>query len=127
MMITGALDKSLETIISAANNLPSVRLIVMDDWCDSSGKIPKFQLDLISRLSNSISPEIRLLLISKGTVDASGKRVGEIFARAENYFVKEGYEIWTFSRSSNGHHRILNISSNSTTLKIVDSGLESVT
>ena len=127
MMITGALDKSLETIISAANNLPSVRLIVMDDWCDSSGKIPKFQLDLISRLSNSISSEIRLLLISKGTVDASGKRVGEIFARAENHFVNEGYEIWTFSRSSNGHHRILNIGSNSTTLKIVDSGLECVT
>ncbi|DAC51925.1 MAG TPA: hypothetical protein HA359_06180, partial [Candidatus Poseidoniaceae archaeon] len=65
--------------------------------------------------------------ISKGTVDASGKRVGEIFARAENHFVKEGYEIWTFCRSSNGHHRILNIGSNSTTLKIVDSGLECVT
>ena len=35
MMIAGALDKAIEAVISAANTLPSVKLIVLDEWCES--------------------------------------------------------------------------------------------
>ncbi|GIR34178.1 MAG: hypothetical protein CM15mP47_4040 [Methanobacteriota archaeon] len=48
MMIAGALDKAIEAVISAANTLPLVELIVLDEWCESSGKKPKKQLELIS-------------------------------------------------------------------------------
>ena len=126
MMIAGALDKAIEAVISAANTLPSVELVVLDDWCDSSGKIPKTQLELISKLGKSIDPKIRVLLISKGSIDASGKRQGDIFARAENHFVNDGYEVWTLSRSTTGHLRKLTCDDVIIPLKIVDSGLELV-
>ena len=64
-------------------------------------KIPKTQLELISKLGKSIDPKIRVLLISKGSIDASGKRQGDIFARAENHFVNDGYEVWTLSQKYN--------------------------
>ena len=124
MMIAGALDKAIEAIISAADTLPSVELIVLDDWCDSSGKIPKKQLELVSNLGKSVNPDIKILLISKGSIDASGKREGDIFARAETYFVNTGYEIWTLSRASSGNHRNLTCNGEVTRLKIMEQGLE---
>ena len=124
MMIAGALDKAIEAVISAANTLPSVELIVLDEWCESSGKIPKNQLELISKLGTSIDQNIRLLLISKGSVDASGNRKGEIFARAENFFVNDGYEIWTLSRGSTGYIRKLTSNGEVTRLKIEENGFQ---
>ena len=124
MMIAGALDKAIEAIISAAATLPSVELIVLDDWCESSGKIPKKQLELVSNLSKSVNPNIKILLISKGSIDASGKRDGDIFARAEAYFVNNGYEIWTLSRITSGNNRKLICKGEVTKLKIMENGLE---
>ena len=124
MMIAGALDKAVNTIISAANTLPSVKLVVLDDWCDKSGKIPKSQLELMSKLGKSIDSNIRLLLISKGTIDASGAREGNIFARSEQHFVDDGYEVWTLCRHQDGNRRNLTYSGETYTLKIVESGLE---
>ena len=124
MMIGGDLKNAIEAVVSAANVLPSVELVILDDWCDSSGKIPKNQLELISYLSKSLNSKVRLLLISKGTVDASGKRQGDIFARSENYFVNDGYKIWTLSKDVSGHLRKLTCESEVLRLKIVDNGLE---
>ena len=76
MMIAGALDKAIEAIISAAATLPSVELIVLDDWCESSGKIPKKQLELVSNLSKSVNPNIKILLISKGSMTLVEKETG---------------------------------------------------
>ena len=124
MMIAGALEKAIEAIISAAATLPSVELIVLDDWCESSGKIPKKQLNLVSNLGNSVSSDIRILLISKGSIDASGQRNGIIFARAEAYFVENGYDIWTLSRVSGGNQRNLTCDAELVRLKIMENGLE---
>ncbi len=125
MMIAGALDKAVDSVISAAETLPSVELVVLDDWCGTSGKIPKADLSLVKLLGESLSDKIRLLLISKGSVDASGKRQGAIFARAETYFSDINYDIWTFSRSNDGHRRTLSMGDKSESLRIVDGGLES--
>ena len=124
LLIAGSLDKAIQSIISAASSLPSVELIVLDDWCENSGKIPKKQLQLVTKLAESVSEKIRLVLISKGSIDASGERSGSIFARAENYFTQAGFEIWTFSRSANNHTRILSMGERSVGLRIVDDGLE---
>lgn len=124
MLIAGSLDKAIKAIITAASTLPSVELIVLDDWCEASGKIPKNQLELVTKLAESISEKIRLVLISKGSIDASGTRHGAIFPRAEAYFSKAGFELWTFSRSVNNHTRVLTFGDCSIGIKIVDSGLE---
>ena len=87
-------------------------------------KYPKKQLELVSKLSKSINPNIKILLISKGSIDASGKRDGDIFARAEAYFVKNGYEIWTLSRITSGNNRKLICNGEVSKLKIMENGLE---
>ena len=124
MMIAGALDKAIEAIISAAETLPSVELIVLDDWCESSGKIPKKQLELISKLGRAVNSEIKILLISKGSIDASGKRDGDIFPRAEAFLVECGSEIWTLARITSGNQRRLTCNGKVIRLKIMENGLE---
>jgi hypothetical protein len=126
MMMSGTLDKAVDAVISAANNLPSVSLIILDDWCEKSGKISKKELVEIQRCSDNVSKEIKIILISKGTVDASGKRIGVIFARSENYFKENDFEIWTLAKSQDGHYRNLSIDEEVTKLRIVDEGLELV-
>jgi hypothetical protein len=126
MMMSGTLDKAVDAVISAANNLPSVSLIILDDWCEKSGKINKKELVEIQRCSDNVSKEIKIILISKGTIDASGKRIGAIFARSENYFKENDFEIWTLAKSQDGHYRNLSIDEEVTKLRIVDEGLELV-
>ena len=126
MMMSGTLDKAVDALISAANNLPSVSLIILDDWCENSGKISQKYLSEIKRCSDNVSKQIKIILISKGTVDASGKRIGAIFARSENYFLENGFEIWTLAKSKDGHYRNLVTNEVVNKLKIIDEGVELV-
>ena len=126
MMMSGTLDKAVDSLISAAKNLPSVSLIILDDWCENSGKIPKKYLTEIQRCSDNVSEQIKIILISKGTVDASGKKTGAIFARSENFFLENGFEIWTLAKDKDGHYRNLVTNEVVNKLKIVDEGLELV-
>tara|TARA_B100000575_G_C23100670_1_gene635015 strand:- start:8 stop:601 length:594 start_codon:yes stop_codon:yes gene_type:complete len=126
LLIGGALEKAVETVTSATSTLPSVKLVVFDDWCESSGHIPKSELELIRHLSNVIDKSIRLLLISKGTVDASGKRKGRIFARAESFFSEAGFDILTLAKDDTGYYRHLLIGESLTNLKIEDSGFVTI-
>ena len=126
MMMSGTLDKAVDALISAANNLPSVSLIILDDWCENSGKISQKHLSEIKRCSDNVSKQIKIILISKGTVDASGKRIGAIFARSENYFLENGFEIWTLAKSKDGHYRNLVTNEVVNKLKIIDEGVELV-
>jgi len=126
MMMSGTLDKAVDSLISASKNLPSVSLIIIDDWCESNGKISQKYLREIKRCSDNVSKQIKIILISKGTVDASGKRTGAIFARSENYFLENGFEIWTLSKSKDGYNRNLVIDNVVNKLKIVDEGVELV-
>ena len=126
MMMSGTLDKAVDALISAANNLPSVSLIILDDWCENSGKISQKYLSEIKRCSDNVSKQIKIILISKGTVDASGNRIGAIFARSENYFLENGFEIWTLAKSKDGHYRNLVTNEVVNKLKIIDEGVELV-
>ena len=103
MMMSGTLDKAVDSLISAAKNLPSVSLIILDDWCENSGKISKKYLTEIQRCSDNVSEQIKIILISKGTVDASGKKTGARCARSENFFLDNGFEIWTLAKNKDGH------------------------
>ena len=80
----------------------------------------------IQRCSDNVSEQIKIILISKGTVDASGKKTGAIFARSENFFLENGFEIWTLAKTKDGHNRNLVINEVVNKLKIVDEGMELV-
>ena len=40
MNFGGRFDHAVDAVLEAANSLPSVGLVVMDDWCPASGRIP---------------------------------------------------------------------------------------
>ena len=124
MSFSSSFDKAIDSIITAIDSLPSVKLIVLDDWCPRSGQIPAVNIEHISRLINHVSSDILLLLISKSTIDASGKRSGSVFARSEKKMDGLGFSIFTLSRPKDGPMRILTYQKVDHELKLTESGFE---
>ncbi len=122
MSFSSSFDKAIDAIISALDSLPSVRLIVLDDWCSNSGKIPARLILEVERLSKNIDKKIKLLLISKSSIDASGKKKGTSFARAEVSMVKNGFSIFVLSRPKDGPFRVLSWSDGSIDLNLTETG-----
>ncbi|MDP6333260.1 MAG: hypothetical protein QF479_01340 [Candidatus Poseidoniaceae archaeon] len=122
LSLSSSFDKAIDAIISALDSLPSVKLIVLDDWCLNSGKIPANKISEVERLSNNISSEITLLLISKSSIDASGKKSGQAFARAEKAMINSGFSIFVLTRPKDGPMRIINWNDNKINLKLTESG-----
>ena len=122
MSFSSSFDKAIDAIISALDSLPSVRLIVLDDWCSNSGKIPARLILEVERLSKNIDKKIKLLLISKSSIDASGKKKGTSFARAEVSMVKNGFSIFVLSRPKDGPFRVLRWSDGSIDLNLTETG-----
>jgi hypothetical protein len=63
-----------------------------------------------------------LLLISKGSVDASGSTTDPIVARASERMEKMGFDIWRLWRGEQQQHRVLQTETESITLLLDDSG-----
>lgn len=122
MNFGGRFDRAVDAMVEAANALPSVGLIVLDDWCDNTGRIPSTQVEQVKRLGASVDSGVTLLLISKGTVDASGKSDDPIRPRALDAMNEGGFEAWTLSRPSDGAKRRLTIGDHAMSLVIEDSG-----
>jgi len=122
MNFGGRFDRAVDAIIEAANALPSVGLIVLDDWCDNTGRIPNTQVEHVKRLGALVDNGVTLLLISKGSVDASGKSDEAIRPRALDAMSEAGYEAWTLSRPSDGAKRRLTSGQETLGLVIEDSG-----
>ena len=123
MNFGGRFDRAVDAIIEAANALPSVGLIVLDDWCDNTGRIPNTQVEQVKRLGALVDNGVTLLLISKGSVDASGKSDEAIRPRALDAMSEAGYEAWTLSRPSDGAKRRLTSGQETLGLVTEDSGL----
>lgn len=122
MNFGGRFDRAVDAMVEAANALPSVGLIVLDDWCDNTGRIPNTQVEQVKRLGASVDSGVTLLLISKGTADASGKSDDPIRPRALDAMNEAGFEAWTLSRPSDGAKRRLTIADDAFSLVIEDSG-----
>jgi len=122
MNFGGRFDRAVDAMIEAANALPSVGLIVLDDWCDNTGRIPKTQVEQVKRLGASVDNGVTLLLISKGTVDASGNSHDAIHPRALDAMNEAGFEAWTLSRPSDGAKRRLTVGDDAVNMVIEDSG-----
>jgi hypothetical protein len=126
MSFSSSFDKAIDAIIRALDSLPSIKLIVLDDWCPRSGQIPSLNVNQVSRISEKLLPGVLLLLISKSTIDASGERSGSVFARAENKMRDNGFSIWTLSRPKDGPLRNLSRDGELNELKLDKNGFENL-
>ena len=122
MNFGGKFDRAVDALLEAATSLPSVGLIVMDDWCAPSGRIAADRLLHIERVAKEVPKSATVLLISKGSVDASGSSEDPIVARSADAMTKKGYQIWRLWRGVNGAQRILVCGDAPTQLVIEDSG-----
>ncbi len=122
MNFGGKFDRAIDALLDAAVSLPSVGLIVMDDWCASSGRISAERLQHIERVAKECPSTATVLLISKGSVDASGASDDPIIARSADAMAKKGYQIWRLWRGSGGGKRVLVREDETTDVVIDDSG-----
>ena len=122
MNFGGKFDRAIDALLEAATSLPSVGLIVMDDWCASSGRIPAERLQHIERVAVEAPKSATVFLISKGSVDASGSTDDPIIARSADAMAAKGFQIWRLWRGANGAQRVLKRGEEQTNLVIEDSG-----
>ena len=122
MNFGGRFDRAVDAVLEAANSLPSVGLVVMDDWCPASGRIPSDRLDHIQRVADECPAHVSVVLISKGSVDASGSTNDPIVARGAEAMAKKGFKVWRLWRGKHGAQRILDRSGTHVELTIEDSG-----
>ena len=122
MNFGGRFDRAVDAVLEAANSLPSVGLVVMDDWCPASGRIPSDRLDHIQRVADECPAHVSVVLISKGSVDASGSTNDPIVARGAEAMAKKGFTAWRLWRGKHGAQRILDRSGTQVELTIEDSG-----
>ena len=122
MNFGGRFDRAIDALLEAATSLPSVGLVVLDDWCPGSGRIPADRLEHIERVASDCPEHITVLLISKGSVDASGSNNDPIVARAADAMAKKGFSVWRLWRGRNGAQRTLDRSGELVAFTIEDSG-----
>ncbi len=126
LSFSSSIDKAVDSIISALESLPSVKLVVMDDWCSRTGKIPNSIIDEVIRLNREIPPETVLLLISKAGIDASGKKESQKYARAENKMVENNFSIFILSRPRDGPVRELYLEGQKIKLELTEEGFNEI-
>ena len=120
MNLIGNMERCVDAIVEAEQNLPSVGLIVLDDWCEATGRIPSRNTKAVIDLKKRISESTTLLLISKAGTDVSGNRT-EVKPRSEVILRDGGFEIWTLKETEN-NSKILFYDGKEFKGKIEDSG-----
>ena len=100
MNLIGNMERCVDAIVEAEQNLPSVGLIVLDDWCEATGRIPSRNTKAVIDLKKRINESTTLLLISKAGTDVSGNGT-EIKPRSEVILRDGGFEMWTLKETEN--------------------------
>jgi hypothetical protein len=122
MNLAGKMDVAISLIIQLMNSLPSVSMIILDDWCDSSGRISKHETAQMARLVEQKKDNATILLISKGSIDASDSSSQDLVARAANVMQESGFTIATLTREKDGPFRTLTIGDNISKIKLEETG-----
>ena len=120
MNLIGNMGRCVDAIVEAEQNLPSVGLIVLDDWCEPTGRIPSKTVKAVIDLKNRIKDSTTLLLISKAGTEVNSN-VGAVKPRSETTLEKEDFHIWTL-RETEQKSKILTRDRLELVGKIVDSG-----
>ena len=121
MNLVGSLSQAVEVLVETSTALPSVRLIVLDDWCAQSGRIPSDRIQDAQHLAERLSDDIGLILISKAGTNASGEG-SSLNVRSHNKMKSAGFEIWSLERPTDGPRRTLTINGDVKPCRIDDVG-----
>jgi hypothetical protein len=122
MNLSGKMELAVPLIVQAMNSLPSVSMIILDDWCNSSGRISKDELTQVAKLLKQKKDEVTLLLVSKGGIDVTGNSGDSIVVKSANVMQKSGFTIATLTREKDGPLRTLKIGDNISKIKLEQSG-----
>ena len=120
MNLIGNMERCVDAIVEAEQNLPSVGLIVLDDWCEATGRIPSGIIKAVVDLKERIDESTTLLLISKAGTDVSSNDAG-VRPRSETILKDSGFEIWTLEETEH-KSKILHHNGEELVGKIDDSG-----
>ncbi len=123
MNLVGSLTQAVDVLVETSTALPSVSLIVLDDWCEQSGRIPKGRVKDASTLGHSLDSAITLLLISKGGIDA-GNNEKSLNVRSEAAMIEGGFQIWTLERPNDGPVRSLTCGDKHYECRLTDDGFQ---
>ena len=97
------LERGVEQIIEASNFLPSVALVVVDDWAPKQGKTPENTVQLIEKVLEKSPDDCSVLLTSKSY--SSPTEDGDVRIRAKDRLEKSGCETWILSRVNQNSSR----------------------
>lgn len=125
MNLVGSLTQAVDILLQTSTALPSVSLVVLDDWCDPSGRIPQSRIKDASRLAKELDSRITLLLISKGGADA-GRNSNGLNVRAEGAMGEGGFQIWKLKRPNDGPVRTIECDSASHQCRLTDEGFQQI-
>lgn len=123
MNLVGSLTQAVEVLVETSTALPSVSLIVLDDWCDQSGRIPNARVKDARTLGHSLDSAITLLLISKGGTDA-GSNKKSLNVRSEAAMLEGGFQIWTLERQNDGPVRLVTCGDTRYECRLTDEGFQ---
>ncbi|DAC22785.1 MAG TPA: hypothetical protein D7H89_01885, partial [Candidatus Poseidoniales archaeon] len=115
----------VDVLVQTSNALPSVRLIVLDDWCAQSGHIPSDRVQDAQHLAERLSDDIGLVLISKAGTNAGGEG-SSLNVRGHDKMKSAGFEIWSLERPTDGPRRSITINGDVKTCRIEDEGFVDV-
>ena len=125
MNLVGSLSQAVEVLVETSTALPSVRLIVLDDWCAQSGRIPSDRIQDAEHLAERLSSDIGLVLISKAGINAGGEG-SSLNVRGEDKMKSAGFQIWTLERPTDGPRRNITMNGDVNPCRIDDEGFVDV-
>ena len=121
MNLVGSLTQAVSVLLETSSSLPSVKLVVLDDWCDESGRVPAKRIEDAGTLAASLDSSITLLLVSKAGTNA-GNSATMLNVRGRSGMEKNGFQIWTLERPKDGPFRILTMNDDRLDCRIEDEG-----
>ena len=125
MNLVGSLSQAVDVLVETSTALPSVRLIVLDDWCAQSGRIPSDRIQDAEHLAERLSCDIGLVLISKAGINAGGEG-SSLNVRGEDKMKSAGFQIWTLERPTDGPRRNITMNGDVNPCRIDDQGFVDV-
>lgn len=125
MNLVGSLSQAVDVLVETSTALPSVRLIVLDDWCAQSGRIPSDRIQDAEHLAERLSSDIGLVLISKAGINAGGEG-SSLNVRGEDKMKSAGFQIWTLERPKDGPRRNITMNGDVNPCRIGDEGFVDV-
>jgi len=117
MNLIGALDIAFSELKRATTALPGVELVVLDDYCPDSGRMPKDVIEGVNSLIAGVN--WTTLLISKG-----GESMDDAPLRARGAKELQVDDIWLLTRPGSDSKRVIHHGNDQIDLRLTEAGFE---